>query len=235
LQESNHQWVAEWSEAGAWQEHISRTIYHQFFKRPLDMVVGIVALIASLPIMAVASLAIWLESRGGPIYKQKRVGKNGRLFELYKLRTMYVGADEAGFKTADQDPRVTRIGTFLRDKKIDELPQLFNVLRGEMSLIGPRPLSLEETDHLTGQLGFSKTDPGLCPRVRPGLTGLEQIYRIHPLSYADRFRWNNGYEEDLSFKIDLKIFLTTILQYRAVCAITACIGIFQLLVFNSIL
>ena len=202
--------------------------YCKYLKPALDITVAWLALIACLPILLVAYLLILCESPGSPIYRQKRIGTGGKPFEIYKLRTMYDGADLLDFKTRTLDSRVTRLGRFLRDTKIDEIPQLWNVIRGEMSLIGPRPLSAEECGFITDILGYPPDYPGFRIRVKPGLTGLEQIYRIHPSVYTDRFAWNADYENKISLAQDLKILVTTMLMCNLVCVVTVVGGILEL-------
>lgn len=209
--------------------------YLMYVKRPIELFVTVVAVLFCLPIMALLCLFISLETPGCPIYRQKRVGLNGRIFNLYKLRTMYAGTEHHGFRTGSNDRRVTRFGKFLRETKIDEIPQLFNVLRGDMSLIGPRPLSRDEVKHFIEVLGYSTSAPGLVPSLLPGLTGLEQIYRIHPHSYDDRFRWNAQYELSVSLLLDLRIVLTTVLSYRLICLATILGGILELFVIVDLL
>ena len=207
---------------------VSQTLYALHAKRAVDLLLAWAALVCCLPMLLVLGTLISVDSPGGALYRQTRAGVGGRRFEILKLRTMYTGADARGFRTADGDYRVTRFGKFLRDTKLDELPQLWNIIRNDMSMIGPRPLSTEECEFLTADHGFHPGHPGFYPLVSPGLTGLEQIYRIHPLSYEDRFRWNDLYESRLSLWLDLRIFATTIVQCRLVCMMTAIGGILEL-------
>lgn len=203
-------------------------IYADLLKRLVDAVLAVVLLAVCLPVVLVAAFLICLDSPGSPVFRQRRIGKGGKVFEIWKLRTMHVGAEALGFRTDDGDARVTRIGRLLRETKLDELPQLWNVLRGDMSLIGPRPLSIEECNYLVREHGYSPNHAGFYPTVRPGITGLEQIYRIHPLVYADRFRWNEQYEANLSFWLDLKILLTTVLMCRVVSLAAILGGVMEL-------
>lgn len=161
-----------------------------------------------------------IDSAGTPLYKQKRVGMGGKVFTLYKLRTMYHGAEELGFKTLPDDQRITRLGSFLRDSKIDELPQLWNVLKGDMSLIGPRPLSVEETESLI-EMGYDPATPGLVPTLLPGMTGLEQCTRssLHPVSH--RFWLNHHYTEQLSLWLDMWVVKRTLGVCPAACLLAA--------------
>lgn len=199
------------------QEAALRNIYRRFFKRALDLAIALPALVVLTPVILTAMAIIRLESPGSPLFSQKRLGKNGQLFQIYKIRTMYPDSDKKDFKTRTGDPRITPIGHFLRDTKIDELPQLWNIIRGDMSLIGPRPLSVDECNYVTQMLKYNERHPGFCPTVRPGLTGLEQIYRINPLVYSERFEWNHHYENSLSFIMDLKVLYSTAFMCRLVC------------------
>ena len=207
---------------------LGRSFYCRYVKRAIDLVISWLALIACLPVLLVASLLLVLETPGSPIFTQRRVGRRGQPFPIFKLRTMHDGADEKDFRTRTLDTRITRLGKFLRQTKIDEIPQLWNVIRGDMSLIGPRPLSADECSYIADSLGYSPGYPGFHPNVLPGLTGLEQIYRIHPSVYFQRFSWNAEYEKHISPALDLKIFVTTLIQYKPVCAATVIGGIFEI-------
>lgn len=206
-----------------------------FLKRLFDLTFACAAFLASLPIQVLACLTIMIETPGSPIFKQKRAGIGGKIFELYKLRTMRDGTEEANFCTEQDDPRVTRFGKFLRDTKIDELPQLWNIILGDMSVIGPRPLSIDECEHLHKAYDFAENHPGLYPTVRPGLTGLEQIYRVNPLVYSERFEWNHYYEQHFSSWLDIRILLTTVFTYRAVCFVTILGALLEAVVLAKII
>lgn len=199
--------------------------YAAGFKRAIDIIVAPLLFVCCLPLMAVAALAVVLESMDSPFYGQDRVGLDGRVFRLHKIRTMYNGADASGFRTQEEDSRVTRIGRFLRSSKIDELPQLLNVICGDMSLIGPRPLSVEETRYLVTVEGFEKTTPGLVPTVLPGMTGLEQCTRssLHP--YGHRFWLNSYYETHVSLWQDCWIIKRTLMVCPGVCLVAAITGV----------
>lgn len=138
-------------------------------KRALDLVISILGLLLLSPLLLVLALWIKLDSRGPILYRGKRVGKDGRPFLMYKFRTMVVGAEKRGpAVTYRDDPRITKAGRFLRRTKLDELPQLLNVLRGEMSLVGPRP---EDPSYV----GFYTPDQRLVLSVKPGITGPTQL------------------------------------------------------------
>jgi lipopolysaccharide/colanic/teichoic acid biosynthesis glycosyltransferase len=172
--------------------------------RALDVVVAGAGLVLASPLLAAAALATKLESRGPVLYRQTRVGKDGVDFELLKLRTMVVGAERMGAGPAvDQgDTRITRVGRVLRRTSLDELPQLWNVLRGEMSVIGPRPTlryQVEQYDeHQRRRL-----------EIRPGLTGWAQVNGRASLPWAERIELDVWYVEHRSPKVDLEILLRT--------------------------
>jgi lipopolysaccharide/colanic/teichoic acid biosynthesis glycosyltransferase len=203
-----------------WHDAPARGFYQAYVKSAVDVVAAAVLFVCCLPLLLILALVIMIDSAGTPLYKQLRVGIDGKPFTLYKLRTMYHGADEYGFRTLPGDERITRLGAFLRDKKIDELPQLWNVLRGEMSLIGPRPLSVEETEHFVEQ-GYTRETPGLYPKVRTGLTGLEQCTRssLHPEGH--RFWLNHHYENNVSLWLDAWCLKRTLLVCPMAIAIAA--------------
>jgi len=197
-------------------------------KRAIDVVLSSVALLVTLPVMALAALAIKVEDRGPIFYRQARVGLGGRIFEVVKLRSMVLDASEKLpallssneregplFKMAE-DPRVTRVGAFLRETSIDELPQLFNVLRGQMSLVGPRPALPSEV---------ARFDEDLKDRadVRPGITGLWQVEARDNPSFRAYRRLDLFYVDNWSMGLDLVIMLATVrtLTIRAVRAIRA--------------
>ena len=174
-------------------------------KRLLDVTVASVMLAASAPGLGVAALLIRLESQGHPIYRQRRVGRDGVPFELYKLRTMVSGAESMGPGLALDagDSRITRLGAILRRTSIDELPNLVNVLRGEMSLVGPRPTVQVQVDRYTerqrGRLS-----------VLPGLTGWAQIQGRASLPWAQRIELDLWYVEHASLALDLRILWRTL-------------------------
>ena len=173
-------------------------------KRALDLALAGGLALASAPIQALAALAIRLESPGHPIYKQGRVGRHGHAFEVYKLRTMVSGAEHmgAGMAVDEGDTRITRIGAFLRRTSIDELPNMINVLRGEMSLIGPRP---------TVQVQVDRYDARQRRRLDalPGITGWAQVNGRASLPWNERIELDLWYVEHASLRLDLRILLRT--------------------------
>jgi lipopolysaccharide/colanic/teichoic acid biosynthesis glycosyltransferase len=174
-------------------------------RRAFDIVVGGAGSVLTAPFVALVALAIRLESRGSPIYRQARVGKDGRRFEIYKLRTMVHGAEfkGAGLAINAGDDRITRVGAFARRYSLDELPNLWNVLRGEMSVIGPRPTLQSQvddyTDHQRGRL-----------KVKPGITGWAQVNGRTSLPWSERIELDLWYVEHRSVAVDMKILARTV-------------------------
>jgi lipopolysaccharide/colanic/teichoic acid biosynthesis glycosyltransferase len=173
-------------------------------KRALDVAGGSVGLLVSAPFLAAAAAAIKLEDGGPVLYRQRRVGKDGREFELLKLRTMVVGAERlgAGYAIDEGDPRITRAGRMLRRLSVDELPQLWNVVRGDMSLVGPRPTLAYQVERYT-ERQRRRLD------VKPGLTGWAQIHGRASLPWSDRIELDVWYVEHRSFWLDLRILART--------------------------
>lgn len=172
--------------------------------RPLDVAGALAVLAVTAPVLAVAALAVKLEDRGPILYRQLRVGRYGADFEILKLRTMVVGAEHkgAGLAVNRGDPRITRVGRILRRLSIDELPQLWNVVRGEMSLIGPRPTVRVQADRYT-QRQRRRLD------VRPGITGWAQVHGRAALPWDERIELDIWYVEHRSLVVDLGILART--------------------------
>jgi len=172
--------------------------------RALDVVLAAALLIIAAPLLALAALAIRLESRGRVFYRQLRVGRHGQPFELWKLRTMVPGAETmgAGIYVVEGDPRITRTGRLLRRFSLDELPNMLNVLRGEMSLVGPRPLPVRDYDKLEDWHRNRYL-------VLPGMTGLWQISGRSDLSFDDLVRLDFYYLENWSIWLDISILAKT--------------------------
>jgi lipopolysaccharide/colanic/teichoic acid biosynthesis glycosyltransferase len=174
-------------------------------RRALDIVVSSLGLALGAPVLALAMLAIRLETPGAVLYRQLRAGREGRPFEVIKLRTMVDGAEHmgAGLAVNADDSRVTRVGAFLRRTSLDELPNLLNVLRGEMSLIGPRPtlpVQVEQySDRQRGRLA-----------IKPGITGWAQVNGRAALPWAERIELDLYYIEHRSLALDLKILRGTV-------------------------
>jgi lipopolysaccharide/colanic/teichoic acid biosynthesis glycosyltransferase len=168
-------------------------------------VVASIALVLSSPILLAAMVAVRLESRGSAIYRQHRVGKDGEAFEMLKLRTMVSGAEHqgAGLAVNYGDPRITRVGRILRRFSIDELPNLVNVLRGEMSIVGPRPTIQVQVDQYTDHQRRRL-------EVKPGLTGWAQVNGRASLPWHERIELDVWYVEHRSFLLDLRIIGMTV-------------------------
>ena len=173
-------------------------------RRALDIVVAGAALVLTAPLLALAMLAIRLESPGSAIYRQRRMGKDARPFDLFKLRTMVDGAEHlgAGLAVNAGDTRITRVGAFLRRTSLDELPNLFNVLRGDMSLIGPRPtLPVQVAQYTARERGRLS--------VKPGITGWAQVNGRASLPWSERIELDLYYVEHRSLALDLRILSRT--------------------------
>ena len=172
--------------------------------RTLDVALAAAGLLATSPVLAAAALAIKLEDGGPILYRQTRVGKDAADFELLKLRTMVVGAERrgAGWAVNRGDPRITRVGRVLRRLSLDELPQLWNVVRGDMSLIGPRPTLRYQVETYDARQR-RRLD------VKPGLTGWAQVHGRAALPWAERIELDVWYVENRSPRVDLEILLRT--------------------------
>ena len=168
--------------------------------RALDLLVASLALAVAAPVLALAAILIKLESRGPVFYRQRRVGRGGAPFELWKLRTMVPGAETmgAGIYVVEGDPRITRTGRLLRRLSLDELPNLVNVLRGEMAIVGPRPTVQEQVDRYTERQRRRL-------EVRPGITGWAQINGRTSLPWPERIELDVWYVEHRSLRLDLRI------------------------------
>ena len=173
-------------------------------KRALDVTLAAAGLLVAGPVLAVAAVLIRIETHGHPIYRQRRVGRAGEPFELYKLRTMVSGAETmgAGLAVDAGDSRITRLGGLLRRTSMDELPNLVNVLRGEMSIVGPRPTVQVQVDR------YSERQRGRLA-VRPGLTGWAQIQGRASLPWHERIELDLWYVEHESLLLDLRIIWRT--------------------------
>lgn len=181
---------------------------YSLVKRLLDVVLSMVGLIIFSPLMLITAIAIKLESPGPVIFKQERIGLNGRVFKIYKFRSMYVGAEKGGVYETKGDPRVTRIGGIIRMTSIDELPQFVNILKGDMSIIGPRP---PLTYHPWSYDEYSDEQKRMF-RVRPGITGWAQVNGRKDVEWPRRIELNVEYVERMSFAFDLMIFIKTIFK-----------------------
>jgi exopolysaccharide production protein ExoY len=195
------------------------TKWQRAIKRTLDLLGAGGLLVFTLPLVLLASLLVWLQDGQNPLFCQKRIGRGGRRFKVFKLRTMVPDAQSKLLDLLDtypsfreewtatqklaQDPRITALGWFLRRSSIDELPQLLNVLRGEMSLVGPRPIVQSEIER------YGRAYPTYCS-VMPGLTGAWQVHGRSDTSYAERVAIDVAYANRWSVKGDIGILLRTI-------------------------
>jgi exopolysaccharide production protein ExoY len=190
--------------------------YQRFGKRAIDLILVLIAAPGVLPVVLCLAIMVALDG-GAPFYRQARVGRGGEIYVMWKLRSMVRGADarladhlETDPLARDEwdrtqklkdDPRITRFGRFLRRSSLDELPQLWNVLKGDMSLVGPRPMMPDQ----------QKLYPGFAYyRLRPGITGPWQVSERNEASFVDRARFDAGYARDLSFGTDLQLLRATV-------------------------
>lgn len=186
---------------------------HLIFKRLFDIVLSLIAIILLFPVWLIIPIAIKIDSKGPVLFKQERRTKNGKVFKIWKFRSMVVNAEKqgAGLFNYENDPRVTRVGSFLRKTSIDELPQLFNILFGSMSIVGPRPcVKYELGDFETLNSKYKKRF-----KMKSGLTGLAQVKGRNDISWDDKVIYDNMYID--SFKkfgifVDLKIIILTFLK-----------------------
>ena len=184
------------------------TPYQRFFKRALDLAICVPAMVVAAPIMLFVAIAIKLDDGGSVFYKQERVTLNGKPFKIIKFRSMIENAEQNGIAQLAQenDPRITKVGKFIRACRLDEIPQIFNILKGDMSIVGPRP---ERKSYIEE---FCKETPEFDYRVKVkgGLTGYAQIYGKYNTSSYDKLRMDLMYIENYSFFLDIKLILMTI-------------------------
>lgn len=185
-------------------------MYSKFFKRLLDFLLALIGLLLLWPILLLAMLAVVIEDPGPALFRQKRLGFHGREFTMLKLRSMRVNAEHtgSGVYTGKDDPRVTNVGRFLRKTSIDELPQLINLLKGDMSLIGPRP---PLTYHPWPISQYTDEQRRMFD-VRPGITGWAQTHGRKDVEWHKRIELNVWYVDHISFRLDIKIFFLTFLK-----------------------
>jgi lipopolysaccharide/colanic/teichoic acid biosynthesis glycosyltransferase len=171
-------------------------------KRGSDFIFALILLIIASPVMLIAAISVKIESKGSALFKQKRPGKDAKIFTVLKFRTMRVEAERGGRSLTDMD-RMTKTGSFLRKTSIDELPQLFNVLRGEMSFIGPRPLLVQYLEHYS-------PDQMRRHEVTPGISGWAQVNGRNTITWEDKFKLDSWYVDHISLLLDLRICWLTI-------------------------
>jgi len=176
-------------------------------KRTFDLLFAIVAILMLSPVLLTAAVAIKVYDRGPILFKQKRVGAKGELFEIFKFRSMVINAEKiGGFQTSFSDNRITKVGSFIRKTSIDELPQLFNVLSGDMSIIGPRP-------NVPAQVNdYDEEDWNKRNSVKPGITGLAQALGRSDMTPERRTKLDLEYIDNYSFMGDLRIIYLTFMQ-----------------------
>lgn len=186
------------------------TMYRNGLKRIADFLISLFALIILSPVMLITAILIKLESTGPVIFKQKRLGKSGKEFNIYKFRSMCVGAENkgTGVYSGKSDARVTKIGKIIRATSIDELPQLVNILKGDMALIGPRP---PLTYHPWPVEEYTEQQFRMF-EVRPGVTGWAQVNGRKEVEWHKRIELNVWYVDHISFLLDIKIFFLTIFK-----------------------
>lgn len=179
-------------------------MYAKYIKRLLDFILSFIAIIILSPIMLIIYILVRIKLGKPAIFKQQRPGKNEKIFTLYKFRTMTDEKDENGNLLPDEK-RLTKFGKMLRSTSLDELPEMFNILKGDMSFVGPRPL-------LTKYLSYYTEEEKHRHDVRPGLTGLAQINGRNTTNWKERFEYDIKYTQDISFLNDIKILLKTIMK-----------------------
>ncbi|MBS4223353.1 sugar transferase [Bacillus sp. FJAT-49682] len=179
-------------------------MYRRFIKRPLDFTLSFIAIIALSPVLLVVAILVRIKLGSPVLFKQARPGLNEEIFTMYKFRTMTDERDENG-ELLPNHIRLTKFGRILRSTSLDELPELLNILKGDMSLIGPRPLLIEYL-HLYNVKQKHRHD------VRPGLSGLAQVNGRNAITWGEKFNYDVEYVENLSFLLDLKLIFLTFLK-----------------------
>jgi len=183
-------------------------MYRDFLKRFFDLIFAWIILLVSSPILLMIVIAIKVDSKGPAVFSQRRLGRNGREFDMYKFRTMILDAEKSGVYSDHNDPRVTKVGKFLRKTSLDELPQCINIIKGEMSFIGFRP---PLTYHPWPFEEYSEQQKRMFA-VRPGITGWAQVNGRRTVEWHKRIELNVWYAENVSFWLDCKIVVLTILK-----------------------
>ena len=177
-------------------------MYAKYFKRMLDFILSLIALIILSPILLIVAILVRIKLGSPIIFKQQRPGKNGKIFTLYKFRTMTDNKDENGNLLPDSE-RLTKFGKLLRSTSLDELPELINILKGDMAIVGPRPLLVEYLPYYTEEEKHRHD-------VRPGLTGLAQVNGRNSISWEEKFNDDLKYIKKITFIEDIKIILKTV-------------------------
>ena len=181
-------------------------MYNKFFKRLIDVVLSFIGLIFLSPVLLIIAIVIKIDSKGPILFKQKRIAKGKKHFQILKFRTMYadVPKDVPTHLLSDPDSKITKVGHFLRKSSLDELPQIWNIFVGEMSIIGPRPALWNQFDLIEERDKYGAND------IRPGLTGLAQVMGRDELPIDVKAKYDGEYAQNITFLRDLKIFFKTI-------------------------
>lgn len=183
------------------------TMFYRLSTRTIEIIFSFVLLVLTAPLLLLCFLLVVLESPGGALYHQERLGLNNKPFKIYKIRSMYINSEINGPQWAkSNDSRVTRVGKIIRKTRIDELPQLINVLKGEMSVIGPRP----EREFFITQFSNEVPEFHLRTLVKPGLTGLAQVDGGYDLNFKEKLEKDLYYIQNKNFKMDLYIIVKTV-------------------------
>lgn len=181
-----------------------RTFYELIIKRPMDFLLSLIALIVLSPVMLIVAILVKIKLGGPVLFKQERPGKNEKIFKMYKFRSMTQEKDEQGNLLPD-DKRLTKFGKILRSTSLDELPELFNILKGDMSIVGPRP-------QLVKDMWFMTDEQRRRHLVRPGLTGLAQVNGRNAIAWEDKLNFDLIYLEKITFFKDILIILKTFIK-----------------------
>ena len=179
-------------------------------KRLLDIMFSFIGIVVVSPVLAIVALAVKLDSKGPVIFKQERLGKDGKVFLIYKFRSMCVGAEKmgSGQYSFKGDSRITRVGKIIRATSLDELPQFFNIIKGDMSFIGPRPTLTYHPWRLEEYTDFQRRRF----EVRPGITGLAQVNGRKKIDWVDRIKYDVEYVDNMSLALDCKILFKTVVN-----------------------
>ena len=188
----------------------AKFMYQKFFKRAMDCILSLIVLVVFSPLLLLTALAVKVTSPGPVLFRQQRLGLHGKEFTMYKFRSMTVGAEHtgSGVYSGDGDPRVTRVGKWIRKLSIDELPQAVNVLKGDMALVGPRP----PLTYHPWPIGEYTEEQLHMFDVRPGITGWAQIHGRKGVEWHERIKMNVWYSRHVSLLLDLKILFLTVFK-----------------------